>query len=158
ERRAELEAAIAAADRVFPSRRLSTNGLAAFRMARRKGFEGMIAKDAASTYEERRSRRWLKVKAQQSEELVIGGYTRPAGARSHFGARLRGAYQGARLRYVGKVGTGFSEQTLGRLAAAFRPLARATPPFADPPPEKGATWLEPKLVAQVAFSEWTRDL
>jgi len=83
--------------------------------------------------------------------------TPPKGARSHLGALLLGAYRGKKLHYVGKVGTGFSEKTLAALSRKFRPLLREAPPFVDPPREKGARWLAPRLVAQIAYQEWTAD-
>ncbi len=157
-RREALEHAIDGADRIFASRRLHANGEKAYGIAKRKGFEGLIAKDVASPYVEGRSTRWLKVKVHQEEELVIGGYSPPAGTRPWFGALLLGAYAGRDLCYVGKVGTGFSLARLRELHAAFQPLRRPTPAFANPPREKGAVWLEPRLVAQVSFQEWTDDL
>lgn len=156
-RREILETVIGGTDRLFASRRLGPDGLEAFRLAQKKGFEGMVAKNGASVYVERRSREWLKVKVNQEEEFVIGGYTAPAGTRTHFGALLLGAYRGADLRYVGSVGTGYTQKTLASLHRGFQPLVRKTPPFADPPRIKGATWLAPKLVAQVAFHEWTDE-
>jgi bifunctional non-homologous end joining protein LigD len=143
---------------LFISHRLAPNGLDAYRIAKRKGFEGIVAKDIDSPYEERRSRKWLKVKVHQEEEFVVGGFTAPAGARKHLGALLLGAYSGKDLSFVGKVGTGFDANTLAELAAAFRPLGRKTPPFYNPPRDKDVTWLEPRLVAQIAFQEWTADL
>ncbi len=156
-RRAALEAAVTESTRLLLSKRLARNGLAAYRAARRRGFEGIVAKDAASVYEERRSTRWLKVKVHQEEELVVGGFTPPRGSRSHIGALLLGAYEGSELHYAGKVGAGFSEKTLASLSRLLKPLFRATPPFVNPPREKGAQWLAPRLVAQVAFQEWTAD-
>ena len=157
-RRLELEAVIGPSTaEILVSRRLSREGLAAYRIARRKGFEGLVAKDAKSVYEERRSTRWLKVKVHQEEEFVIAGYTLPRGSRSHLGALLLGAYRGSELRFVGKVGAGFSEATLASLSRVFQPIVRAKPAFGNPPREKGAVWLEPRLVAQVAFQEWTAD-
>ena len=157
-RRAELESSVGkTSERLFVSRRLARDGMAAYRVARRRGFEGLVGKDAASPYEEGRSRRWLKVKVHQEEEFVIGGFTPPRGSRSHLGALLLGAYRGGDLRFVGKVGAGFSESTLSSLSRIFRPITRSKPAFVDPPREKGATWLEPRLVAQVAFQEWTAD-
>lgn len=144
--------------RLFLSRRLSADGLVAYRDAKRRGFEGLVAKDEASPYEQRRSRSWLKVKVHQEEELVIGGFTPPRGSRRHLGALLLGAYRGRELVFVGKVGTGFTEATLASLAKTLRPLARPTPPFVEAPREKGAVWVAPKLVAQIAFQEWTADL
>ena len=158
ERRSELAAALARAPKtLFVSRRLAENGLAAYRLAKKRGFEGLVAKDAAAAYEERRSTKWLKVKVHQEDEFVIGGYTPPRGARSHLGALLLGAHEKRALRYVGKVGTGFSEKTLGELAKTLAPLERKTAPFVNPPREKGAVWLEPVLVAQISFQEWTAE-
>jgi bifunctional non-homologous end joining protein LigD len=158
ERRSELAAALARAPKtLFVSKRLAENGLAAYRLAKKRGFEGLVAKDAAASYEERRSTKWLKVKVHQEDEFVIGGYTPPRGARSHLGALLLGAHEKRALRYVGKVGTGFSEKTLGELARALAPLERKTAPFVNPPREKGAVWLEPVLVAQISFQEWTAE-
>lgn len=157
ERRKALELVIDGSERTLPARRLAANGLAAYREAKKRGFEGLVAKDGSSPYVEGRSRRWLKVKVHQEEELAIGGYTAPAGARSRFGALLLGAYRDGKLLYVGKVGTGFSQERLDSLWHAFRPLVRDRPAFADPPREKAVTWLAPRLVAQVAFTEWTED-
>jgi bifunctional non-homologous end joining protein LigD len=157
-RREILEKAIGETDCLFASRRLGPDGLEAFRLAQKKGFEGMVAKNDASVYVERRSTDWLKVKVNQEEEFVIGGYTSPAGTRTHFGALLLGAYRGADLRYVGSVGTGYTQKMLASLHRGFQPLVRKTPPFVDPPRIKGVTWLVPKLVAQVAFHEWTDEV
>jgi bifunctional non-homologous end joining protein LigD len=156
-RREALEGAIGETDHLFPSRRLESNGLKAYETAKRKGWEGVVGKDSSAPYIEGRSTKWLKVKIKQEEELVIGGYTAPAGARIHFGSLLLGAYQGKELRYVGKVGTGFTEKTLSTLYRKFQPLVRKTSPFVAAPREKGAVWLAPKLVAQVKFQEWTHD-
>jgi bifunctional non-homologous end joining protein LigD len=116
-----------------------------------------LAKDLTSPYEERRSRAWLKVKVHQEEEFVIAGYTAPQGSRQHIGALLLGAYGGDDLHFVGKVGTGFTEQSLAELYRMFQPIARSTTAFVNPPREKRVTWTAPKLVAQIAFAEWTRD-
>jgi bifunctional non-homologous end joining protein LigD len=88
---------------------------------------------------------------------VIGGYTPPKGSRTDLGALLLGYYEQGRLRYAGKVGTGFTRATLHDLAMRLEPLRRDTSPFADEVRERGATWVEPRLVGQVGFSEWTRD-
>ncbi|MDQ5857820.1 MAG: non-homologous end-joining DNA ligase [Acidobacteriota bacterium] len=156
-RRVELEAAIGDVERLFPSRRLDADGLKAYRTAKRRGYEGLVAKDASAPYVEGRSAKWLKVKVHQEEEFVIGGYTAPAGSRTHFGALLLGAYRGPDLHYVGKVGTGFPQKILSSLHRRFQPLVRKGAAFVAPPREKGATWLAPKLVAQIAFQEWTDD-
>jgi bifunctional non-homologous end joining protein LigD len=156
-RRNELEEAIGDTDHLIASRRLDSNGRRAYETAKRKGWEGIVAKDESSPYIEGRTTKWLKVKVHQEEEFVIGGYTAPAGSRTHFGALLLGAYRGPDLHYVGKVGTGFSQKTLTSLYRKFQPLVQKRSSFVDPPREKGATWLAPKLVAQIAFHEWTDD-
>jgi bifunctional non-homologous end joining protein LigD len=156
-RRAAMEEAIGETERLFPSRRLARNGLAAFKLARKKGFEGLVAKDASAPYIEGRSTRWLKVKVHQEDDFVIVGFTQPGGARTHFGALLLGAHRGKDLLYVGKVGTGFTQKTLDSLHAKLRPLAQKTPPVTNPLREKGAVWVAPRLIAQIAFQEWTAD-
>lgn len=156
-RRAVMEDAIHGATVLFPSRRLADNGLVAFEQARKRGFEGMVAKDHSSPYIEGRSKKWLKCKVHQQDEFVIGGFTAPAGSRNNFGALLLGAYKDGSLHYVGKVGTGFTQQTLASLYNTFQPLIRERPPFVDPPRERDVTYLAPKLVAQIAFQEWTAD-
>jgi len=157
-RRRALERALTDRDPLRLARRLAGDGLAAYRLAERRGLEGLIAKDAQAPYVEGRSGTWLKVKVRQEDEFVIGGFTAPGGARTRFGALLLGAYGGnGKLRYVGKVGTGFTAQSLDSLYRTFRPLIRETSPFADPPRGRGVTHLAPRLVAQVAFEEWTAD-
>jgi bifunctional non-homologous end joining protein LigD len=156
-RRGIMEAAIQGSERLFPSHRLAENGLEAFRVAKTKGYEGMVAKDLTSPYIEGRSRKWLKCKVHQEDEFVIAGYTAPAGSRPHFGALLLGAYQRGQLHYVGKVGTGFDRKLLASLFQKFQPLVRKQPSFVHPPPEKGVTYLVPQLVAQIAYEELTAD-
>ena len=135
------------------------HGEALFEEACRKGWEGLIAKRADSTYGAARSRDWLKLKCQQGQELVIGGYTEPRGSRIELGALLIGYFADGQLRYAGKVGTGFDRQTLRDLGARLRALERTDPPFADAASirERGIHWVKPELVAQLAFTEWTRD-
>ena len=140
-----------------PHRR-AAEGEALLADACRRGWEGLIAKRADSTYQGKRSGDWLKWKCSAEQELVIGGYTDPKGSREAFGALLVGYYEGDKLRYAGKVGTGFDQRELHALAERMAPLRRDTSPFdAGDPPARGTTWVEPKLVAQVAFTEWTRD-
>jgi len=135
------------------------DGEAMFAEACRKGWEGLIAKRADSEYVSSRSRDWLKLKCEHGQELVIGGFTPPRGSRVEFGALLVGYYRDGRLEYAGKVGTGFDTDTLHSLGARLRQLRREDPPFADAESirERGVTWVEPDLVAQVGFTEWTRD-
>ena len=121
-----------------------------------RGQEGLIAKRAASTYQESRSKDWLKFKCSLEQEFVIGGYTDPKGARSGFGALLVGYYEDGELRYAGKVGTGFGVELLTTLTSELEKRCRDEPPFADRGiKRRDAHWVDPKLVAQVAFSEWT---
>jgi bifunctional non-homologous end joining protein LigD len=156
-RRKSLKNAIESGNVLLIAERLAENGLQAYRLAKRRGFEGVVAKDASSPYVEGRSRYWLKVKIRKEEEFIIGGYTEPAGSRKYFGALLLGAYKQGVLRYVGKVGTGFNEKTLSSLFHKFKPLVRKESPFVPPLRMKNATFLSPKLVAQISFTEWTRD-
>jgi bifunctional non-homologous end joining protein LigD len=130
-----------------------------FKEACRKGWEGLIAKRAESPYVTTRSKDWLKFKCEHGQELVIGGYTEPHGSRVEFGALLIGYYREGRFEYAGKVGTGFDTETLHELGSQLRALKRADSPFADPQAikERQVTWVEPEVVAQVGFTEWTRD-
>lgn len=156
-RRDALEAAVRRRGPLLLARRLAKNGMAAYRLAKRKGFEGIIAKDVAAPYVENRSTKWLKVKVRQEDEFLVVGYTAPKGSRTRFGALVLGAYDHGHLRYVGKVGTGFSERALASLYRAFQPLVRKSSPLRDPPRERGVTHLAPRFVAQIAFEEWTAD-
>jgi bifunctional non-homologous end joining protein LigD len=156
-RRKTLQEAIGKSERLLLAGRLAENGLAAYRAAKRKGCEGVVAKDLSSPYIEGRSTKWLKVKVRQEDEFVVVGYTAPRGHRKYFGALLLGAYDHGALRYVGKVGTGFSGSVLASLFRTFQPLVRKSSPLVDPPRERGVTYLAPRLVAQIAFEEWTAD-
>jgi bifunctional non-homologous end joining protein LigD len=141
--------------RLTPHR--NRDGEALFQEACRKGWEGLIAKRADSPYTGARSRDWLKLKCAAEQELVVGGYTAPKGSREELGALLVGHFEDERLRYAGKVGTGFDRETLRDLARRLAPLRRDHSPFADEVKGRDVTWVEPELVAQVGFSEWTRD-
>jgi DNA ligase D-like protein (predicted ligase) len=121
------------------------------------GWEGLIAKRADGRYHRRRSPDWLKLKCASGQELVIGGFTEPAAARTGFGALLLGHYDNGRLVYAGKVGTGFDDTTLARLRAGLDALETDASPFSPPVRIRGAHWVEPVLVAEIGFTEWTRD-
>ncbi len=146
---------------VRPSPDVRGHGGEFFRKACALGLEGAVCKRADAPYASgMRSRDWLKVKCVQRQEMVIGGYTDPQGGRRGFGALLLGYYDGGALRYAGKVGTGFDDATLRTLAPALSKRERATPAFVDPPrghAAKGAHWIDPDLVAEIAFTEWSRD-
>jgi bifunctional non-homologous end joining protein LigD len=129
-----------------------------FEDACRAGWEGLIAKRVSAPYAAGRSRDWLKLKCVWEQELVVGGYTEPAGSRTDFGALLVGYYEDGRLRYAGKVGTGYDGATLRELGARLRALEVADAPFADARPiPRGTHWCRPELVAQIGFAEWTSD-
>jgi bifunctional non-homologous end joining protein LigD len=126
--------------------------------ARENGLEGIVAKHAASRYESRRSRDWLKIKIVTEQEFVIGGFTEPQGDREHLGALVLGVNKEDKLHWVGNVGTGFDHRLLAHLAARLKPLITPKCPFAErPKPDRGMTWVKPELVCQVKFSNWTTD-
>jgi DNA ligase D-like protein (predicted ligase) len=158
ERRAVLEGLLHPRDPVRLTEQMTGDGAGLLAEACRDGWEGLIAKRLGTPYVSTRSRDWLKLKCTRAQELVIGGYTAPRGSRTDLGALLVGHYEDGALRYAGKVGTGFTRATLRDLADRLAPLVRDDPPFA---PEKAipraATWVEPELVAQIAFMEWTAD-
>jgi DNA ligase D-like protein (predicted ligase) len=136
----------------------ATNGEAYYEKACKEKWEGIIAKRAMSPYVSGRSRDWLKFKCSMQQEFVIVGYTDPEGQRSGFGALLVGYYSGGQLMYAGKVGTGYTTQTLNSLSKQFMKLERSTPVTKGIGlPKKNVHWLEPVLVAQIGFSEWTDD-
>ncbi|HZU95448.1 MAG TPA: non-homologous end-joining DNA ligase, partial [Planctomycetota bacterium] len=139
------------------ARRLE-GGRAAYRLAQREGWEGIVAKDEASVYEPgKRSRAWLKVKVVKESEFVIGGYTPPAGSRKHLGALLVGLYERGKLRYTGKVGSGFTVRALADLHGRLGKIEVPETPFVNGPRYRKAIWVEPRLVAQLRFAEWTGD-
>ncbi|MDQ6858130.1 MAG: non-homologous end-joining DNA ligase [Chloroflexota bacterium] len=158
ERRTALEALVGRGAVLRLSRRVGKNGTRAHATAKEKSWEGIIAKDETSVYEPgARSRAWLKVKVRKQSEFVIGGFTAPAGSRAHLGALLVGLYDGKALRFAGKVGSGYTGESLEDLAARLAPIRADASPFADAPRMKDATWVKPRLVAQIAFAEWTAD-
>jgi bifunctional non-homologous end joining protein LigD len=129
-----------------------------FENACRAGWEGLIAKRAEAPYRAGRSKDWLKLKCVWEQELVVGGYTEPAGSRTDFGALLVGYHEGDRLRYAGKVGTGYTAATLRDLGGRLRALETPESPFDDARPiPRGTHWTRPELVAQIGFAEWTGD-
>jgi bifunctional non-homologous end joining protein LigD len=133
------------------------DGAALFAASREQGLEGIVAKRLASPYRPgKRGKEWLKVKNSRSQEVVIGGWLPGKGRREgELGALLVGHYEGDELRYAGKVGTGFAARDLNLLRKALEPLRREDSPFAGRQPQKGSIFVEPELVAEVEFSEWT---
>jgi bifunctional non-homologous end joining protein LigD len=158
ERKARLRQAIRFGDPLRLVAHRNAAGEDAYRDACRRGWEGVIAKRADAPYRPGRSSDWLKFKCVAEQEFVIGGYTDPAGSRTGFGALLVGHYDGGRLRYAGKVGTGYSRELLHDLAARLARLERADAPFTgDGLPRRSAHWVEPRLVAQIGYTELTRE-
>lgn len=164
-RKDALRDAFAYDDTIRLSTHEAEHGLALFHRAQDAGWEGVMAKRAASTYQPgRRSPDWLKFKVVRGQELVVGGWTDPQGSRSGLGALLLGYYDGDVLRYAGKVGTGFDARTLAHLGALLAPLASDTNPFAESAAEirkasrsspSQTHWVTPSLVVEIGFSEWT---
>jgi bifunctional non-homologous end joining protein LigD len=158
ERKAMLRQALRFEGPVRFSPHRNEQGEELFRDACRKGLEGLMAKRADSPYRATRSSDWRKLKCHAEQELVIGGYTAPQGSRTDFGALLVGYFEDGTLSYAGKVGTGFDQATLRDLGARLRKLERDDSPFVEVHPiPRGTHWVEPELVGQIAFTEWTRD-
>ncbi|MGD9690430.1 MAG: DNA ligase D [Phycisphaerales bacterium] len=161
QRRSLLKALIGARQegRVRLSESIEGNGPVAFARSREHGLEGIVSKRRDSSYSQARSPSWVKVKCFNQQEFIVGGFSEPEGSRAEFGALLLGCYDAqGRFRFAGKVGTGFSTETLRKLGTLVRALARTQSPFHDSPSgadARGVTWLEPTLVAQVQFREWT---
>jgi bifunctional non-homologous end joining protein LigD len=140
------------------------DGDALFEVAQQQQFEGIIAKRLDSTYKPgRRTRDWLKLKTENTDEFLVAGYTRGSGRRAGtFGALVLAVNEGSELRYVGNVGTGFDDAEIRRLLRLLKPLHRDAAPFPEVPKmpriRKGdVQWVEPRLIAQVRYGEWTHD-
>jgi bifunctional non-homologous end joining protein LigD len=133
-------------------------GISIFEEAKAHGEEGVMAKRARSPYQSGlRSEDWLKIKAVHEEEAVIVGFTEPRRSRKYFGSLILAVRNGNRWRYVGNVGTGFDTKTLQSLYEKLSPLKSDNPLDAKTKYDRTATWVKPKLVAQVKFTEWTRE-
>jgi bifunctional non-homologous end joining protein LigD len=129
-----------------------------FEQVREQGMEGIIAKDGQSTYEQRRSKRWLKIKLTKTMDAVIGGFTSGRGSRSYFGALILGLYDGEDLRYIGNVGGGISEDGLQQLHERMNALRADKCPFGTAPKtEEKAQWVRPELICEVRFTEMTAE-
>jgi bifunctional non-homologous end joining protein LigD len=154
-RKALLRQAITFQDPIRFTAHRNRDGEAFLRAACEKGWEGLIAKLANGPYRHGRSSDWLKLKCSRGQELVIGGFTAPKGSREGFGALLLGYYEAGNLRYAGKVGTGFDDEFLAEMRGRLDHLARARSAFAEEVHEAEVTFVEPELVAEIAFTEWT---
>jgi bifunctional non-homologous end joining protein LigD len=138
------------------------DGEALLDAARQQGLEGVMAKRLSSAYEQRRSRNWLKVKVRPEQEFVVAGYTKGQGRRTRLGSLVLAVNERRGLRWVGNVGTGFTEKTLDELLTRLRPLERSDSPLAETPKmprvkKADIVWVEPEVVVQVDFAEWTHD-
>jgi bifunctional non-homologous end joining protein LigD len=160
QRRARLEQAITPVSGIQVGGYVENRGTDLFRLAKEKGFEGIIAKRKASVYRPgKRSADWLKIKSRAQQEFIVCGFTEGKGSRArYFGALLLGAYREGQLRYFGHSGTGFSDKGMREALERLKPLSTDNPTVQNPPkiPEK-IQWVEPKLVCEVAFAEWTED-
>ncbi|GII62637.1 ATP-dependent DNA ligase [Sphaerisporangium krabiense] len=162
ERRALLEEVVSAGARWQVPAWFHDDGVHALGLSRRLGMEGIVSKRLSSPYRPgRRSPDWTKVKNFRAQEVVIGGWTPGKGRRAAtIGSLLLGVHDGGRLVYAGNVGTGFTEETLRDLLEVLRPLERDTSPFADEVPReqaREARWVDPELVGEVQYAEWTPD-
>ena len=158
DRKAALEDALRFGGTVRPTAHARGESLRRYEEACTAGWEGLIAKRADAPYRPGRSRDWLKLKCLAEQELVVGGFTEPRGSRAGLGALLVGYFEDGRLRYAGKVGTGFDTRTLRDLRTHLDALEQPHSPFAEAvrPLPAGTHWVRPVLVAQIAFAEWTR--
>lgn len=161
ERRAELlkQFSKITNERVRLTESIEGDGKKMLELARKQGWEGIIAKSVTSTYQPgQRSRAWLKLKIEFRQEFVVGGYTEPRNSRQHFGALLLGYFDHGRLIYAGHTGGGFTSAGLAEMYRRLKPLERKTSPFSEvPKTNERAHWVEPRLVVEVKFSEWTAD-
>jgi bifunctional non-homologous end joining protein LigD len=159
ERKRLLEEMLPELPAVRYSDHVLAKGKAFFKEAQRKQIEGIMAKLATSPYRiGSRSSEWLKIKTHLRQEVVIGGFTEPKGKRKHIGALILGVYEGSKLTYVGQSGSGFNTKTLEALKARLDLLVQEESPFSGKvKPNAPATWVKPKLVAEISFAEWTSD-
>ncbi|MFN2511904.1 MAG: non-homologous end-joining DNA ligase [Pyrinomonadaceae bacterium] len=158
DRKTTLEGILKPAKNIRYSDHIIGEGKKLFEEVAKVPLEGLIAKSIESTYSQRRSADWLKVKTIQQSEVVIGGYTEPRNSREYFGALVVGLYRDGTLHYVAHTGGGFNHQTLAQTYKLMQPLKTKDCPFVNKPKtNEPVQWVKPKLVAQVKFSEWTAD-
>ena len=158
DRKTLLEGIIKPGKNVRYSDHIIEHGKELYKEIAKVPLEGMVAKRLASTYVQKRSRDWLKIKTIQESEVVIGGYTEPRHSRSYFGALVAGLYERGRLYYVAHIGGGFNQKSLEQTYNLLQPLRTSKCPFVEEPQtNEPVQWVKPKLVAQVKFAEWTAD-
>ncbi len=157
-RKAVLQRILRPSSTVVLSKHVVGRGTELFEAAQARGLEGIVAKRRDAPYVERRTRDWVKIKAQLEQECVIAGYTEPGGGRKGFGSLVLGLYDHERLVYCGNVGTGFDAKTLTALWRKMKALEMRECPFSRPPKTRSrAHWIRPTLVAEVRFTEWTHE-
>lgn len=159
ERKRKLKRVLPRSSLIRFSRHVKQNGIRAFRAAERNGLEGVIAKRAASRYYSgKRSREWLKIKTARRQEVVIVGFTKPRRSRQYFGALALAVRKGRTWQYVGNTGTGFTAESLKSIYGRLQKLVTSKKPVASKVPnERTITWVRPRLVGEVKFTEWTKD-
>jgi bifunctional non-homologous end joining protein LigD len=157
ERKRKLASIIKSGDSLRYSDHYEEQGKALFEVAKSKGLEGIVAKRRASSYEERRSREWLKIKIRHRLECVVGGYTEPEGSREHFGSLVLGLYdKQGRLIHVGQAGSGFNQKSLGEIWKTLKKLETKKNPFyGEVEALRKVSWVKPELVAEIEYAEWT---
>ncbi len=158
ERKRRLRSILPASGLIRFSKHVKSSGRALFRLAKRRGLEGIMAKRAQGRYfSGKRTREWLKIKTTRRQEVVIVGFTQPRKSRKHFGSLVLAQRSGKSWRYAGHAGTGFSATDLRSIHARLLPLVRRSNPFGElAPHERETTWVRPKLVCEVDFTEWTK--
>lgn len=145
-------------DEIRFSEHLEESGSRFFEISCEHGLEGVVSKLLNSPYVSGRNELWVKAKCKLRQEFVIGGWTEAQGGRSHFGSLLLGIYDHGKLRYVGRVGTGFSESSLKEISKELKPLELESSPFTESSPKKrGIHWVKPLKVCEVSFANWTDD-
>ncbi len=158
DRKATLEGILKSSKNIRYSDHIIGEGVKLFEEVAKVPLEGMMAKRLESTYAQRRSSEWLKIKTIQQSEVVIGGYTEPRNSREYFGALVVGLYREGKLHYVAHTGGGFNHQTLAQTHKLMQPLKTWDCPFVNKPKtNEPVQWVKPRLVAQVKFSEWTAE-
>jgi bifunctional non-homologous end joining protein LigD len=157
QRKKVLEKAFSFKAKIHFTEHVIKQGESFFSKVCKKGWEGVVAKKKDSEYQSKRTRQWLKIKGFNRQELIIVGYTDPAGSRVGFGSLLLGYYDKGKLCYAGKVGTGFDRKFLQMLSQKLKKLERKKSSLGVNIKEKGAHFVRPTLVCEIAFTEWTSD-
>ena len=159
ERKKILQKLLKKNNQIRYSDHIEKDGKDFFKLIKKQNLEGMIAKRSNSTYQsEKRNGDWLKVKYHHEQEAVIAGFTAPKGSRKFFGALLLAVYEKGKLKYAGNVGSGFDDKTLKELHEKMKPLIIEESPFSQKIPGlTSITWIKPKLVANIKFTEWTEN-